>query len=150
MGSEAPCAEATLAWDQNSEPDVAGYRVHYGIFSGDYDHALNAGAFASCIISGLQEGITYYFSATAYDSQNNESNYSEEVSFTIPLADSGDDGSGAIDPPPGEVETPPADSDDVATAAVGEAASSDSSSSCFIGTCAPTLGFLKRILGGTN
>ncbi|MBN2517181.1 MAG: hypothetical protein JXC33_14250, partial [Deltaproteobacteria bacterium] len=23
-------AEITLAWDQNSEPDIAGYRIYYG------------------------------------------------------------------------------------------------------------------------
>ena len=31
----------------------------------------------------MNEGSTYYFAATAYDSENNESDYSEEISDSI-------------------------------------------------------------------
>jgi hypothetical protein len=140
-GNCALGAQVTLAWDGNTESDVAGYRLHYGTFSGDYEHTLNAGVFTSCIVSGLVEGITYYFAATAYDSQNNESGYSEEVSFTIPSADAGDDdggdegGAGEPVTPPGATGTNPDDTNDLAATAGIEASSTDSSSSCFIGTC---------------
>ena len=30
-------AEVTLAWDANTEPDLAGYMIYYGFATGDYD-----------------------------------------------------------------------------------------------------------------
>jgi hypothetical protein len=148
-GYPALCAQVTVAWDENTESDVAGYRVHYGTSSGGYNQSLDAGAFTSCVISGLDEGITYYFAATAYDSQDNESDYSEEISFTIPLADNGgevggDDGSGDADPTADPGNVPEADSNDLAVAGSGSA-DTESSSTCFIGACAADPGFFSRI-----
>ena len=78
-------AEATLtvAWDKNQESNVTGYRVHYGTSRGNYQYKVDVGNSTSCSISGLGEGTTYYFAATAYDTGNNESGFSEELSYTI-------------------------------------------------------------------
>jgi hypothetical protein len=75
----------TLAWDQNPESDIAGYKVHYGTFTASYDYSVDVGNYTSCTISDLQEGTTYYFAATAYNSQLNESDFSEELAYTIPI-----------------------------------------------------------------
>lgn len=77
-------AQIALAWDA-SEGSVAGYKIHYGTKSGDYDYSVNVGNYTSCTISDLQEGTTYYFSATAYNSYLSESDFSEEIEYTIPI-----------------------------------------------------------------
>jgi hypothetical protein len=74
----------TLAWDANSESDMAGYRVYYGTSSGTYQQArgggINAGLATEFSITGLQPGTTYYMTVTSYDRSGNESNYSAQVS----------------------------------------------------------------------
>lgn len=85
---EAHAAQITLAWNANSEPSVAGYRVYYGTASRVYSAVIDVGNWTSCVISGLQEGITYFFTATAYDSEGSESSYAAEVSYTVPAGSS--------------------------------------------------------------
>ncbi len=83
VASSARAGQVTLAWDPNSESNIAGYRIHYGTQSGSYEYSVDVKNETSCTISGLQEGSVYYFAATAYDSRNNESDYSEELVHTI-------------------------------------------------------------------
>ena len=76
-------ATVTLAWDPNSEPDLVGYLVHYGTVSGNYQVYMDVGNNTQATISNLQNGGTYYFSVTAYDSSANESGYSNEVAYSV-------------------------------------------------------------------
>jgi hypothetical protein len=78
-------ATITVAWDKNAETDVIGYNFHYGTVSKNYQYTVDVKNNTSCSISGLEEGKTYYFAATAYDNNNNESNFSEELVHTIPM-----------------------------------------------------------------
>ncbi len=80
----AHAAEITLKWDANSEPDLAGYRVHYGVYSRSYSETADVGDATTCTISSLSAGETYYFAATAYDTEGLESEFSAEISVTIP------------------------------------------------------------------
>jgi len=84
-------AQITVAWDENFEPDIAGYKMYYGTTSGNYEYSVDVGNNTSCSISGLIEGTTYYLAATAYDTNNIESSFSEELIHTIanqpPVAD---------------------------------------------------------------
>ena len=82
----AHAAQVTVAWDANTDPAVAGYRVHYGTAPGNYTSHIDVGNATSCVISGLLEGLTYYFAATAYDGSGNESDYSAPVNYTVPQA----------------------------------------------------------------
>jgi len=85
-------AQVTLAWNANTDPNIAGYKIYYGTSSRNYDVSVDLGNFTSCTISDMEEGKTYYFAATAYDIQGNESSFSEEVVFPNPQTDSDGDG----------------------------------------------------------
>jgi hypothetical protein len=78
-------AEVTLEWDPNSETDIAGYRIHYGTASGSYIHLKDAGKQTACTVTELVPGTTYYFAATAYNTSGLESDYSNEVLYTVPF-----------------------------------------------------------------
>ena len=82
----AHAGQVTVAWDPNPEPDVAGYKIYYGTNSGSYTASVDAGSATSAVISGLQEGVTYFFSAVAYDASNNESGFSNEITYAVPAA----------------------------------------------------------------
>ena len=75
------CAQVTLAWDANSEPNIAGYKVYYGTASRVYNWYFDVGKVTTYSVTGLTDGSTYYFAATAYDTSGVESTYSSEVSY---------------------------------------------------------------------
>jgi hypothetical protein len=77
-------AQVTIAWDGNAEPEVIGYRLHYGSASGTYSSYSDAGSQTACTLSGLEAGSIYFFAATAYDVYGNQSQYSTEITFTVP------------------------------------------------------------------
>lgn len=77
-------AVVRISWNSNTESDLDGYKVYYGITSGQYLSYLDVGDSTSADISNLGEGLTYYFAVTAYDLTGNESGYSAEVSVAIP------------------------------------------------------------------
>ena len=81
----AGTATVTIGWDPPPEPDIAGYKVYYGTSSGDYQYSVDVGNFTSCTTSGLAEGTTYYFAAKTYDIDDVESEFSEELAFTVPV-----------------------------------------------------------------
>ena len=73
-------AQVTLEWDAVNHPLLGGYMVYYGTYSGDYDVSLDVGNWTSCTIADLEENETYYFSVTAYSTEGEESDFSNEVS----------------------------------------------------------------------
>src|SRR4030042_17810 len=75
-------AQIRLAWDANSEPDLAGYKVYYGTASRVYGTPMNVGNVTTYTVTGLTLGQTYYMAVTAFDNATpaNESGYSTEVS----------------------------------------------------------------------
>ncbi|MCP5002954.1 MAG: hypothetical protein GY941_03250 [Planctomycetes bacterium] len=72
-------AQDTLVWDPNTEGNLAGYNVHYGMSSRNYDSHEDVGNQTSYALTGFLDGSTYYFAVTAYDFSGNESAYSNEV-----------------------------------------------------------------------
>jgi PKD repeat protein len=75
-------AQATLEWEPVIHPNLAGYKIHQGNSSLNYDFPIDVGNWTSCTIGDLLEGETYYFAVTAYDNYGNESDYSNEVSYS--------------------------------------------------------------------
>ena len=84
IASNALAAQATLAWDPNTESDLAGYKIHYGTASGSYTVHTDVHNVTTYTVTGLTAGQTYYFAATAYDTSGNESGYSNPVSYAVP------------------------------------------------------------------
>ena len=86
--------DVTLAWDANTETDLAGYKIYYGkITGGPYDDSVSTDG-ASPIVVPLSSLLdpanpeftvhdllseTYYFVATAYDTERYESLFSNET-----------------------------------------------------------------------
>jgi len=83
---ESCAADLTLAWDPNSETDLAGYTLYYGSSSRNYPNSIDVGNVNAYTAQNLTEGQTYYFAATAYDTNGNESAFSEEIVYTIPAS----------------------------------------------------------------
>ena len=86
----AATAIIRLAWDPNTESDMAGYRIYIGTSPRTgtdpkvcglcgYSTMIDAGNATTSRIPGLIQGKTYYISATAYDTSGNESVFSSEV-----------------------------------------------------------------------
>lgn len=88
---EAVAAQSVaLAWNANSESDLAGYRVYYGTTSRVYGIHLEvaipavASTTVSASVTGLQPGQRYYFAVTALARDGFESGYSQEVTYSMP------------------------------------------------------------------
>jgi hypothetical protein len=115
LPSRVLAAHIDLAWNPNSEPDLAGYIVYYGTAPREYTDWIDVGNVTSARIKGLPHNKEYFFAVTAYDFYGNESDFSEEVSG---LALPGDD------------PVPPADN---GSSSVG-GGSSSGGGGCFIAT----------------
>ena len=74
-----------LGWNPCTDPCIAGYNIYYGVASGTYSNKVVLGVTTNATISGLIEGTTYYFAATAFNVAGVESLFSNETSWTIPL-----------------------------------------------------------------
>ena|GEM_PF-5542599 len=81
--------QATVAWDANTEPTLAGYRTYHGVGSRSYQVVQDVGNQTSDVLSNLDPQTTYYVAATAYDIYGNESDYSEELVIHSILASAG-------------------------------------------------------------
>ena len=91
-------AEVTLAWDANSESDLASYKIYYktGSFGEPYDGTgidqgdsginipldnLATPDDPSFLLTGLQDNEFYYFVVTAVNIAGLESGYSIEIMY---------------------------------------------------------------------
>jgi hypothetical protein len=77
-------ASVTLKWAKNSEPDVARYRIYGGTVSNPTAPIDSTSASTDTMktVTGLSNGILYYFRVTAVDISGNESGYSNQLSAT--------------------------------------------------------------------
>jgi Immunoglobulin domain len=75
----------TFAWDPSTDTNVVGYNIYYGTASHVYTSKVPFGNVTIATVSGLVEGTTYYFAATTSDALNQESDFSDEISYTVPV-----------------------------------------------------------------
>jgi len=85
-------ASLNLAWDANTEGDIAGYKIYYEISSRDYGETIDVENITTYELSGLTDGTTYYIALTAYDILNNESEKSDEINASTNVAETCIDG----------------------------------------------------------
>lgn len=78
--------KATLSWDSptaNADgtplTDLAGFKVYYGTSSGNYNNFIDVGNVSSYTLDNIPPGTTTYFAITAYDTEGNESIFSNET-----------------------------------------------------------------------
>jgi hypothetical protein len=94
----AASLDVTLAWDANSEGDLAGYRIFARAEgeSFDYNNPDWEGTGTTCTLYGLDDHTTYHFVARAFDLSDNESGDSDPATYeppqnVPPTADAGPD-----------------------------------------------------------
>ena len=65
-------AQAGFSWLSNTEPNLTGYKIHYGTSSRNYSSVIDVGLPNTvdgeivASVEELEEGQTYYFAETAY------------------------------------------------------------------------------------
>jgi hypothetical protein len=116
--SPAFAKDYTLAWDANEEPNVEGYKIYYTVdwpgppydglhpFYPHLDSPIDVGNATEYTLHDLEEDVVYYIVVTAYDSEGNESGYSNQVSTadvgvpdefrSLSSGDSGSDATGCF------------------------------------------------------
>jgi hypothetical protein len=75
-------ATRLLVFDPSPDSRVVGYKLYYEE-SGKSMITVNLGSKTSYELSNLTEGATYYFAASAYDKNGNESDLSEVLTYTV-------------------------------------------------------------------
>ena len=73
-----------LAWDTPQNSTAAGYVLYYGTACKAYSNRVDLGTNTVATVPNLQEGETYYFAVTAYNSAGVESAFSSETSYITP------------------------------------------------------------------
>ncbi len=81
-----------LSWNANAEADLKEYILYWGTvsrfdpeFPGSYENSKSVGKATSHVLSGLEDGVTYYLCVTAKNTSLKESGYSNEDSDTPSL-----------------------------------------------------------------
>jgi len=83
----------TLAWNPSPSSGITGYRLYVGPASRVYTNCIVVGNVTTNRVADLVNGATYFFAVTAYDADNAESDFSNEISYTVPPTE------GPVQPP---------------------------------------------------
>src|SRR5689334_17386917 len=66
LGTASALQAATVQWDANPEPDIAGYKLSYGTQTGVYTTAIDVGNVTTYSVT-LTPGTRYFFVLQAYN-----------------------------------------------------------------------------------
>lgn len=82
LSATASDGQVALSWSDNTEGDLAGYKLYRSTTSGSGYSAVNTATLTSSSYTdtGVSNGTTYYYVVSAIDQTGNESAYSAEVS----------------------------------------------------------------------
>ena len=73
-----------LAWNPSPATGIVAYNVYSGIASQTYTNMFSVGNVTNANVTGLASGTIYYFSVTAIDQAGLESQFSNEISYSVP------------------------------------------------------------------
>lgn len=78
----ALAGDLNLAWDPSTSKNVGGYKLYYGKQSKTYISAVDVGNITTYKITGLDDGVEYYFALKSYNTDRTleSAAYSNEVS----------------------------------------------------------------------
>jgi len=72
-------AQIRLAWDPNTERDLAGYNVYYGTASWSFGDPIKLRKVTTYTLTGLKQSQTYCIALKAYDWSRLDSYFSNQV-----------------------------------------------------------------------
>jgi hypothetical protein len=81
----AQSGTVNLAWQPSTNAGIVGYNVYIGDVSGLYTSSMDVGTNLTAMVTDILPGVTYYFATTAYDTNGQESDFSDEVTNRIPV-----------------------------------------------------------------
>jgi PKD repeat protein len=76
-----------LAWDPVVGPVLISYTVYYGTSAGHYTQQVDVGYATMFTVPELIEGQTYHFAVGAHDGVHFPSDFSNDVSATVPYSE---------------------------------------------------------------
>ncbi|MBC7962366.1 MAG: fibronectin type III domain-containing protein [Steroidobacteraceae bacterium] len=79
MNATSFASSAKFKWDPNTESDLAGYKLHYGVKGEAATNLLDVGLQTTATVNGLDPDNTYDFTVTAYNTSGLESSSSNVV-----------------------------------------------------------------------
>ena len=98
LASAAQAADVTLTWNKPDDDRVVGYHIYSGVAGNEFTstpaQTINSADQTSCLILNLEEGQTYNFTATSFDLNGDESDFSETISYAVPVVPVDNDGDG--------------------------------------------------------
>ncbi len=81
LAAHLQAATVDLAWDPDTDSSIAGYKVYYGIASGEYTGVIDSGNASTAKVTNLLGGVTYYFAVSSYNSSGEESPLSNQIAI---------------------------------------------------------------------
>jgi hypothetical protein len=76
--------EVMLVWYNNTEPDLAGYRIYRSLELSGYYYEIGETNLDYFLDYGLQNGQTYFYAISAFDNKGNESDLSYDIVYDTP------------------------------------------------------------------
>jgi len=95
--SAAFCAEVTVEWDANTQPDIKEYKVYVGFLPEKVAYTTSVSTSTSLLLTDITKNC--WIGVKAFDNQKRPSDYSNIVNYVAPVKPcEGDfDGDGDID-----------------------------------------------------